>query len=221
MNSKYCNRKDCGVPLVAGVNWVASNEATSLYVCDTCRKAVNKRNNGNRMTLNGQHVSTKEPYHKPGNYHTVSKGKKEKVIHGFVYIITNPAWPKWVKVGLTTEKETKKRLSSYQTGSPMRDYVVYDEWPVDVAREAETIAHEVLEGEGYERRNEWFKCSPQVAEMMIRGEMSDANTREITTPPRTIRYRSGGDYIKANTEWLASGPEAGLPALSRPKGEEV
>lgn len=43
---------------------------------------------------------------------------------GFAYIISNPAWPNHYKVGMS--KHVKKRLSTYQTYSPFRDYKL--EW---------------------------------------------------------------------------------------------
>jgi hypothetical protein len=39
---------------------------------------------------------------------------------GFVYIAVNPAWPGRVKVGKT--RTPAKRLASYQTATPYRDY---------------------------------------------------------------------------------------------------
>ena len=41
---------------------------------------------------------------------------------GFVYLITNKAWPEWVKVGRTANPRV--RLRNYQTSSPLRDYEV-------------------------------------------------------------------------------------------------
>ena len=53
------------------------------------------------------------------------KGRKKRVNvdAGYVYVITNPAWPEWVKVGSTVSLE--ERLSNYQTSDPTRSYVVY------------------------------------------------------------------------------------------------
>lgn len=45
-----------------------------------------------------------------------SKGIKE----GFVYLITNPAWPNMMKIGSSID--VKNRLNTYQTYSPNRDY---------------------------------------------------------------------------------------------------
>ena len=44
---------------------------------------------------------------------------------GYIYIITNKAWPEYVKIGRT--HNTKNRLKSYQTSSPFRDYEIYYE----------------------------------------------------------------------------------------------
>lgn len=43
---------------------------------------------------------------------------------GYVYIVSNPAWDGWFKVGAAKDAET--RLLSYQTGTPFRDYKL--EW---------------------------------------------------------------------------------------------
>jgi hypothetical protein len=227
MNSKVCSAKGCDVLLVDGVNHTASNNNNK---CHTCYSKVmaphNKKNNGERKYLNGSHVKVSDPSHKlleAGRNFTDGRkasGKSTKK-EGFVYIITNPAWPQWVKVGLTTEEDTRKRLSSYQTGSPLRDYVVYDEWPVDVARDSEKVAHNLLKDHGIEKRNEWFQCSPAAAELMIRGELEDANTREITTPPRPIGQSGRSNNPATDTEWVAARPEADLFATSHITGEEV
>lgn len=52
--------------------------------------------------------------------------KKHKLLckEGFAYIISNPAWPNTLKVGMSTD--VHKRLNSYQTYSPNRDYKL--EW---------------------------------------------------------------------------------------------
>lgn len=56
---------------------------------------------------------------------------------GFIYFIKNPAWPTKVKVGLTGN--FIKRLASYQTYSPARDYVL-EGWEFVVSkRDAEKL----------------------------------------------------------------------------------
>ena len=40
---------------------------------------------------------------------------------GYIYVITNPAWPDWSKIGRTKQKP-EDRLKQYHIGSPHRDY---------------------------------------------------------------------------------------------------
>ncbi|QDH47329.1 hypothetical protein SB_095 [Salmonella phage vB_SenS_SB9] len=50
----------------------------------------------------------------------VCKNAKVPNTIGYVYAITNPAFPGWVKIGASVDAET--RLNQYQTYSPHRDY---------------------------------------------------------------------------------------------------
>ncbi len=58
---------------------------------------------------------------------------------GYVYIVSNPAWEGWYKVGAAKDAET--RLLNYQTGTPFRDYKL--EWyiPCDDYVEMEKSFH--------------------------------------------------------------------------------
>ena len=97
---------------------------------------------------------------------TASRIRKEvlelydKHVEGEVYVITNPAWPEWVKVGMAVDSED--RIKNYQTSSPFRDYVLYYSYTTDNRRKSEAEAHRLLE-QKYERRNEWFLCTPSQA----------------------------------------------------------
>jgi hypothetical protein len=84
----------------------------------------------------------------------------DKHVQGEVYVITNPAWEGWVKVGMAIDAED--RLKSYQTSSPLRDYVLYYSYPTEDRRKSESEAHDKLE-QKYDRRNEWFYCTPDQA----------------------------------------------------------
>ncbi len=50
------------------------------------------------------------------------ENRNTETIEGFVYILTNPAWPEWVKIGSAIDPFS--RSNGYQTGSPFRDYVL-------------------------------------------------------------------------------------------------
>ena len=73
-----------------------------------------------------------------------------------MYIITNSAWPEWVKIGMAVDAED--RCNGYQTSSPMRDYKLMYAVSTDDRRKAEHAAHKAAEKIA-ERRGEWFKMS--------------------------------------------------------------
>ena len=133
-----------------------------------------RRRNSQRMYVNGKHVPMTHPLHKPGRYKTFedaafsSLAKYELSKEGQVYIITNPNFQDWVKVGMAVDSED--RLNGYQTSSPFRDYALYKSWPVFDRRSAESEAHAYLE-KTFDRRGEWFKCTPEEAESAIAGLM--------------------------------------------------
>ena len=82
----------------------------------------------------------------------------------YVYIITNPAWEGWCKIGKA--KDVQSRLNAYQVSSPLRDYVI--EFQLRIPDYiVETNIHEKLVDEGYEYRNEWFRIELQDAIELI------------------------------------------------------
>lgn len=89
-----------------------------------------------------------------------------EVVEGQVYVITNPNFPEWVKVGMAVDSED--RLNGYQTSSPFRDYMLNYRWDVNNRRSAESEAHSELQ-KLYERRSEWFKCTPEQAQEAVSG----------------------------------------------------
>ena len=91
------------------------------------------------------------------------------------YVITNKAWPEWVKIGFTSKSEMKTRLSTYQTGSPFRDYKVYHEVLFDDAKSAEKEVHKRLKQMNATRSpgTEWFKMSKKIAANMIDSVLDD------------------------------------------------
>lgn len=129
------------------------------------------RNDG-RMWVNGKYVVQAHPLHKPGRYKNFeaaafsSLAKYESSVEGQVYVIVNPSFPEWVKVGMAIDSED--RLNNYQTSSPFRDYVLNYKWNVSDRRAAESEAHTELQ-KMYERRSEWFKCTPEQAQEVVSG----------------------------------------------------
>lgn len=79
---------------------------------------------------------------------------------GYVYVIINPAWSDWCKVGITTGS-VEIRLLPYQTCSPFRDYEIYYTKLFNNIYDKERDIHQALEDKGYIRRYEWFNITPE------------------------------------------------------------
>jgi len=123
------------------------------------RVSTHAAKNTNRMFVNGRYVSSKHPLHKPGRYKSLddvwSHSKIESTNQGDVYIITNSAWPEWVKVGKASIAED--RLNGYQTSSPFRDYVIIAKLAAENRHIKEREMHKIFEHFAEERKGEWFK----------------------------------------------------------------
>jgi len=125
-----------------------------------------------KMFVNGKYIPKAHPLHKPGKYKNFeaaafsSLAKYESSVEGQVYVVVNPNFPKWVKVGMAIDSED--RLNNYQTSSPFRDYVLNYKWNVSDRRAAESESHTELH-KLYERRSEWFKCTPEQAQEVVSG----------------------------------------------------
>lgn len=89
------------------------------------------------------------------------------------YVITNAAYPDWVKIGFTSKTEMKTRLQVYQTGSPFRDYEVFHEVKFKDARLAETLVKKQLKLMNATQANEWYKMPKKIAANMIDSILED------------------------------------------------
>jgi len=159
----------CGVHLTNSNTYKSHLEGRDSR-CKACWSIAQKETLNQRMFVNGKYVPKKHPLYKAGRY----KGFEEAAFsslenykdsaEGEVYIITNPAWEGWVKVGMAVDSQD--RLKNYQTSSPFRDYVLYYSYNTDDRRKAESQAHSKLD-QLFERNNEWFKCTPQEAKGVL------------------------------------------------------
>lgn len=150
----------------------ASKDGRQDY-CKPCKSEYDRTHqnrNKTRMFVNGRFVPKSHPLHKPGRYKSFeaaafsSLEKYESSTQGQVYVIVNPNFPDWVKVGMAVDSED--RLNGYQTSSPYRDYALVATWDVTDRRSAESEAHQKMQ-EVYERRSEWFKCTPEQAQEIV------------------------------------------------------
>jgi len=145
----------CSVPLTED-NWYSSFVEKKHYKCKTCydiRRVENRVKRGERSPsllakLFGW--KTQEVYN--------------QVKEGSVYIMENPAWKGWVKVGMAVDPTD--RLKNYQTSSPFRDYTLLYAYTVDDRRAAESAAHVRLAKE-CDNINEWFRLPAAIANELI------------------------------------------------------
>ena len=131
-------------------------------------EAVKKRD-AQRMQVNGKEVSKKHPLHKPGRYKSLddvwSHSKIESTEQGDVYIITNSAWPEWVKVGKASIAED--RLNGYQTSSPFRDYNIIAKLAAEDRHVKEREMHKIFETFSVDRKGEWIKIANVTAHKLF------------------------------------------------------
>ena len=179
-----CNR--CEVVLVLKDNWLESQAKQCKYWCRSCMKtsnaASNPIQNPKNMYINGKYISRSHPLHKAGIYKSfgdaafaaLSNYNKSK--EGEVYAIENKAWDGWIKIGMAVDAED--RLNSYQTSSPLRDYVLLHRSSFNDRRRAEAKAHKKAEAIAEERKGEWFKMSSFEATKIIMA-IDNPDTNEV------------------------------------------
>ena len=131
------------------------------------RLDTHTKKNTTRMFVDGKYIPQSHPLHKPGRYKSFNDAafssfeNLSSTKEGYVYVISNPAWPDWVKVGMAIDADD--RCSSYQTSSPLRDYVLHCAISSDDRRKDESKAHKVLEKIADSRKGEWFNIPVDTA----------------------------------------------------------
>jgi len=134
------------------------------------RAVVRQKTNNNRMYVNGKYISNSHPLFKAGSYKSFEEAAFSSLENfkikpeGEVYVITNPAWPEWIKVGMAVD--ARDRIKRYQTYSPFRDYSLLYVYEVKDRIAGEDAAHKRLAKE-CDNINEWFKLKPVVANELI------------------------------------------------------
>ena len=169
LDSKYCSKCDT-TKLIEDFH--KHKKVGYETYCKLCQNENRRENKKKEMYVNGKRIPKTHPLYKPGKYNNFedaafsSLEKYESSTEGQVYVITNPGFPEWVKVGMAIDSED--RLNGYQTSSPFRHYLLNYKWDVNDRRSAESEAHTKLQ-ELYERRSEWFKCTPEQAQEVVSG----------------------------------------------------
>jgi hypothetical protein len=188
MKQSNKNCISCKVKLT-DLNWYESAQKVKTHLCISCYVLKNK----SRLTIQGTRVQLGNPIHpyheiyktngvvsayeamgiltSKTNNTSLEFIKKEsiamfdKVSYGEVYIITNPAWKGWIKIGMAIEAED--RLKGYQTSSPLRDFKLKFKKYFDNRRIAEQQAHALCAKKALKRKGEWFKVDFKIAKDII------------------------------------------------------
>jgi len=93
---------------------------------------------------------------------------------GYLYVITNPAWPSYVKIGRTVN--ITSRLRSYNTGDPFREYSLhYYRYFVDVCLAERTLAQLY---QGSRTQGEWYQIHKEDAANLIDLTASQLSKRQ-------------------------------------------
>lgn len=162
---------DCNVKLIPDVNWSLSCVGKKFYICRDCRNKREELRNKGRMYVDGKYISRTHPLYKAGRYKTFSDAafdgtyKLDSIKEGYVYAITNPAWPEWVKIGMAVDADD--RCNGYQTSSPFRDYKIEHVVVTNNRRAAEAEAHRSASKIAKEVRGEWFKLDIELAKNIL------------------------------------------------------
>ena len=113
-------------------------------------------------------ISNKDYYHA---YCKICHGSKNKLIGqinkekskskiGFIYILENPVYKKHIKIGKTFHLSS--RLSTYNTGSPFKDYYY--------SYTKETEYYKIIENyfnDNFNSENEWYELTREEAITII------------------------------------------------------
>lgn len=79
---------------------------------------------------------------------------------GYIYIIINPAWKEYIKIGRSVNVEL--RLEQYQTNSPLRDYQIYYKTYTNDLYKVEDYFNKHIKGS-----YEWFEINKDEAIKLI------------------------------------------------------
>jgi len=92
---------------------------------------------------------------------------------GYLYIITNDAFPGWVKVGTTFN--LKERLHVYQTCDPFRRYELVYSLHHPEFRQAEKKIKETMKHFAREIKNEWYNIDLNMAKSRLEEQLDEYN----------------------------------------------
>lgn len=145
----------------AGQTHINPTTGKPYYYKDN-KETHDKRNayhNPRQMYVAGKYISRSHPLHKAGRYKNWDDAHSHQILDshkaGYVYAITNMAWPAWVKIGMAVD--ASDRCKGYQTSCPFRNFKLKYAVASEDRRASEVTAHKLATEIAEERRGEWFK----------------------------------------------------------------
>ena len=104
---------------------------------------------------------------------TAETAKQSTDPRGFLYAISNPAFPGYEKIGKAHFAES--RLGDYQTGDPHRSYQLDHSEYFDDRHTAETAFHRMLDDYGFkgDAQGEWYQMSVEDAVRLLKAFAKD------------------------------------------------
>ena len=182
--------KECSTELILEDNWTEARKKQAKYLCKGCWHSRD-------MYVDGVYIPKSHPLFKPGKYKSFSDAafkstyKLDTIKEGYVYIITNKAWPDWVKIGMAID--AKDRCNGYQTSSPHRDYVLEHSVASNDRRKSEQEAHTKAAKLAKEVNGEWFKLTVEkaieVLDSLDEHRLGTAEEANTDTPKDKLQER--------------------------------
>jgi len=166
MNSKYKN-----VKFEDGEWWYYGNKDGNRR-----RLSSHIKKNKKRMFVGGKYIPVNHPWHKSGSYRTYNDvafenlSSRQEIKSGYIYIIKNPAWDGWLKIGRAID--ANDRLKNFQTYSPFRDFKISKSFNVDDQRQAENNIHKLFNYK-FKHKKEWYLVDEATAIKLIEGYLNE------------------------------------------------
>ena len=95
---------------------------------------------------------------------------------GFLYIVTNDAFPQWCKIGITAN--LKERLHLYQTCDPHRGYKLVYSLCHPLYKEAEKKIKDVMIPFAKRIKNEWYEIDLSMCQSRLQESLESYENGE-------------------------------------------
>ena len=143
---KCCNH--CGEKLSES-NMLLGNLRKNIYICRFCDINRNKSRNHKRLVKTRKEVRESEP----------------EIKTGYVYVFSIPAYPDYVKIGMSID--VGKRKAGANTWTPFKDVIEHGKIYSEDKRKLESMVHDKLK-DHVAASQEWFKVTSEIALKIIR-----------------------------------------------------